>query len=184
MAHPSLSVSGQPLSSGQLRQLQWIVPRPWTAELSQALTQLPLAGAGVRVKVNSNENQGKLAETECWMIGFFDGERMVEEALRPAAYPLLSARGLLPIGGCGRRGPGLYLVDVSAPSLPLWFHEGATLRELGVGLCELWAQCEPEGRVQLRRRVPQKTPRRLAKTTPRAATHAVAACKRTLSLFA
>lgn len=182
MAHLSIPVSGQPLSLGQLRQLQWIVPRPWTAELSHALVELPLAGAGVRVMVNPKAALGENSETECW-IGFFDGERMVEEALRPAAYPLLSTRGLMPIGGCGRRGPGLYLVDVSAPSLPLWVLEGASLRELGVGLRELWAQCEPEGRVQLRRRVPQKTPRRLAKTAPRPA-HNVAACKRTLSLFA
>lgn len=183
MAQPSIPVSGQPLSLGQLRQLQWIVPRPWTAELSHALVELPIAGARVRAKVNPNVDLAKHSETECW-IGFFDGERMVEEALRPAAYPLLTTRGLLPIGGCGRRGPGLYLVDVSAPNLPLWFHEGATLRELGVDLRELWARCEPEGRVQLRRRVPQKTPRRLAKTAPRPSARAVTACERTLSLFA
>lgn len=166
------------MSQGQLRQLQWIVPKAWTSELLTALSTWPLAGARVRAS---------LSEGEHW-LGFFDGERMVAEALRPAAYHLLSERGLLPIAGCGRRGASVYLVDVTSPELDVWLvAEGASASRLGVGLAQLWAVCSPEPRASLRRRLPDKAPRRLAKTTgqsSRPAAAAVAACSRTLPLFA
>ncbi len=169
--------NGRHLSHGQLRQLQWIVPRPWAPELQTALATLALAGARVSVSIEGVEH---------W-IGFFDGARMVDEALRPAAYPLLSDRGLLPIGGCGRRGASLYFVDVASPHLAMWsVEEGAEPRPLGTGLAALWAAAVPEARVQLRRRLPEKSPRRLAKTSaaPTRQSAAAAACKRTLPLFA
>jgi hypothetical protein len=171
-----IQLDGRLLSQGQLRQLQWIVPRPWSAEVVSALATLPLAGARARTLVQAEEH---------W-IGFFDGVRMVEEALRPAAYPLLSERGLLPIAGCGRRGASLYFVDVTSPESTLWFaEESAEPRLLGLGLRELWAGSRVETRVQLRRRLPEKSPRRLAKTTASARPSSVAAaCKRTLPLFA
>jgi hypothetical protein len=169
-------IDGRLLSQGQLRQLQWIVPRPWAPEVVAALSNLAFAGARVRALVQLAEH---------W-IGFFDGARIVEEALRPAAYPLLSERGLLPIGGCGRRGATLYFVDVASSALALWHaDDAATLRPLGVGLTELWSASHMETRVQLRRRLPEKPPRRLAKTSG-ASRPAIAAsaCKRTLPLFA
>src|SRR5690606_10976232 len=43
-----LQGNGRRLSEGQLRQLQWIVPRPWTAEVIAQLSTLPMAGARVR----------------------------------------------------------------------------------------------------------------------------------------
>src|SRR5690606_21245573 len=132
-------------------------------------------------------------DVEHW-VGFFDGPRIVEEALRPAAYPLLSERGLLPVGGCGKRGARVYLIDVASPNAALWLidealwltDEGAEPQALGLGLGQLWAASEPESRVQLRRRLPEKASRRLAKTTPRPRpiVAAVAGCKRTLPLFA
>lgn len=169
---------GRHLSQGQLRQLQWIVPKAWSKELLTALATWPLAGARVRALLEQGEH---------W-IGFFDGPRLVEEALRPAAYHLLSERGLLPIAGCGRRGASVYLVDVTSPGLEVWLvADGSPARSLGTGLAQLWTQCEPEPRASLRRRLPEKTPRRLAKTSghpSRTATAPVAACSRTLPLFA
>lgn len=169
---------GRHLSQGQLRQLQWIVPKAWSSELLTALSTWSLAGARVRALLDEGEH---------W-LGFFDGARLVEEALRPAAYHLLSERGLLPIAGCGRRGASVYLVDVTSPGLDLWLvAEGSPARPLGSGLAQLWATCQPEPRASLRRRLPEKAPRRLAKTTghaPRPASAAAAACSRTLPLFA
>jgi hypothetical protein len=173
---------GRPLSDGQLRQLQWIVPLRWAHELSRALSVLPIAGARVKVSM-----AGSMHLAEHWM-GFFDGERLVEEALRAAASPLVHTRGLLPLAGCGKRGSALYLVEVVNPELPVWRHDGGELESMGLGLQALWQATEVEPRVQLRRRLPEKSPRRLAKTTgvaPRSApTASGAACKRTLSLFA
>lgn len=169
--------NGRHLSEGQLRQLQWIVPRPWAAEAVSTLSTLPLAGARVRALAGVVEH---------W-VGFFDGLRMVEEALRPEAYPLLSERGLLPVGGCGKRGVSVYFIDVASADVAMWLtDEGAAPQPLGVGLGELWAASEPEARVQLRRRLPEKAPRRLAKTRPRPRplVAAAAACERTLPLFA
>ncbi len=151
------------------------------------LTHLPIAGARVRV-TSSGEGSASLPDakaSERW-LGFFDAERMVEEALRPAAYALSSSQGLLPIAGCGRRGAALYLVAVEASDSPVWYWEGTKLQPLNVGLAALWASSEPHAGVQLRRRIPQKTHRRLAKTSgptlrpsgPRSA------CPRTLPLFA
>lgn len=174
-ANQQTPIDGRQLSQGQLRQLQWIVPRPWAPELVASLTTLPFAGARVRVAVQAEEH---------WM-GFFDGARMVEEALRPAAYPLLSERGLLPIAGCGKRGASLYFVDVSCSELALWYAvDGASPRPLGVGLAQLWEACHTETRVQLRRRLPEKSPRRLAKTSGARPSALASACKRTLPLFA
>lgn len=168
-------LDGRHLSQGQLRQLQWIVPRPWAEEVVATLSALPLAGARVRACVQT---------TEHW-IGFFDGARLVEEALRPEAYPLLCARGLLPVGGCGRRRASLYFVDVASPEVALWYAEdGATPQQLGVGLTALWERAHPESRVQLRRRLPERSPRRLAKTNGSSVRPSGAACKRTLPLFA
>ena len=173
---------GRPLSDGPLRPVHWIVPLRWPDELSRALLELPIAGARVRVPIATSTQAA-----EHW-IGFFDAQRLVEEALRPAASPLVHARGLLPLAGCGRRGAALYLVEVGNPELPVWRYDAGALQALGLGLRGLWQATVVEPRVQLRRRLPEKNPRRLAKTSgvsPRSAQVAsAAACKRTLSLFA
>ncbi len=151
------------------------------------LTSLPIAGARVRVTLKGAGSavspDGNVSER--W-VGFFDAERMVEEALRPAAYALSSSQGLLPIAGCGRRGAALYLVAVGANDLPVWYWEGARLQPLNLGLAALWASSEPHVGVQLRRRIPEKPPRRLAKTSGSAlrASGSRSACQRTLPLFA
>jgi hypothetical protein len=187
MGQPRPVSFGQCMSQGQLRQLQWIVPIPWASELSSMLTRFPIAGARVRFTSSGEgtESSPNAKATERW-VGFFDAERMVEEALRPAAYALSSSQGLLPIAGCGRRGAALYLVAVGVSDLPVWYWEGTKLQPLNVGLAALWASSEPHAGVRLRRRIPEKTPRRLAKTSGSAlrSSGSRSACPRTLPLFA
>lgn len=173
------SAGGAPLSAGQLRQLQWIVPVEWAPEATSVLARLPLAGARVSAFAAGSEH---------W-LGFFDGERMVDEALRPAAYSLACTRGLLPVAGCGRRTVNLYFVEVGASDLPLWCAApGGELVAMSIGLNELWAACQFEPRVQLRRRLPDnKGPVQRPKTlTPpsRTTVAPAARCPRTLPLFA
>jgi hypothetical protein len=167
--------AAQTLTESQLRQLQWVLPTPFSAQLCAFFMRVEAPGAKLRVSVNGVEH---------W-LGVFDIERMVDEALRCPQATLARLPRLLPFAGCGRRRAALYLVDVL--DLQVWCAQpGREPETLGLTIEELWSSAVFEPRVVVRRRLParhEKTSSRQTRVSVSGRQRVDLPCSRTLSLF-
>lgn len=163
-----------PFTVGQLQQLQWVLPTPFTEALVTTLKTQRLAGAKLSFTHAGDEHW--------WEV--FDAERMLSELLHEPAFGSSRRDTLLPLAGCGRQRTTLYSVDVT--DLGIWRTDaGATPVALGLDLREALTTAQPEPRARARRRLPQKLRPSLAKagTARRKAARVPAPCDRTLLLF-